>query len=102
MHTETLTTPDGQPMSTMAAFMLPNPPDGHGMLCVLDKTGDTKTVWDRRNEAEVAAAKAQFEALKGQGYLAFSVAKDGSKGEQIHEFDPDAEKIILSPPLVGG
>jgi len=72
------------------------------MLCVLDHTGDTKTVWDRRNEAEVTAAKAQFEALTGAGYLAFSVAKDGSKGEQIREFDPDAEKIILSPPLVGG
>lgn len=102
MQTEPLTTPEGGPVSMATAFHLPNPPDGHGMLCVLDRTGDTKTVWDRRNDVEVAAAKAQFEALTSKGYLAFSVAKDGSKGEQIREFDPDAEKIILSPPLVGG
>lgn len=102
MQTETHKTGGGSPLSIAAAFDLPNPPEGHGMLCVLDKTGDTKTVWDRRNEAEVEAARAQFEALTGQGYLAFAVNKDGSKGDHIREFDPDAEKIILSPPLVGG
>lgn len=102
MHTEPITPTDGQRLSVASAFDLPNPPEGHGMLCVLDKTGDTKTVWDRRNEAEVEAARAQYEALVERGYLAFAVNKDGSKGEQIHEFDADAEKIILSPPLVGG
>lgn len=73
-----------------------------GELCVLDKTGDTKVIWDAKNEAEVAAAKATFDALKAKGYLAYSVSKDGSKGEVIREFDPKAEKIILSAPMQGG
>jgi len=28
--------------------------------------------------------------------------KNGERGEQIRKFDPDAERIILAKPLVGG
>lgn len=31
-------------------------------LAVLDRTGDTKTIWDADNEAEVDAARATFDA----------------------------------------
>jgi hypothetical protein len=71
-------------------------------LAVLDHTGDTKLIWDRRNAVEVAAAKATFDALKAAGYLAYSVSKAGEKNEIIRAFDPEAESLVLSPPLVGG
>ena len=71
-------------------------------LAVIDHTGDTKLVWDRRNAAEVAAAKATFDSLKAAGYLAYSVSKAGEKDEVIRAFDDKAEAIIMSPPFVGG
>lgn len=78
-------------------------PEGHGRLYVMDKTGDTRVTWDRRNPEEVANAKRTFDELRGKGYLAYSVSPaDGSKGQQLHAFDPDAEKIILAPQMRGG
>jgi hypothetical protein len=77
----------GKPINTMA---------------ILDGTGDTKVIWDPHNPDEVEAARAQFDALRKKGFLAYTVNKKGDKGEVITKFDPDAEKIILSPPLVGG
>lgn len=71
-------------------------------LHVLDHTGDTKVMWSADNPDEVDAAKATFDRLKKKGFLAYSVKKDGSKGEVIREFDKTAERIIMSPQLVGG
>lgn len=73
-----------------------------GELSILDRTGDTKIIWDSAQEAEVDAARATFDDLKRKGYLAYTVNKKGDKGEVIKKFDPDAEKIIMSPALVGG
>jgi hypothetical protein len=78
-------------------------PAGHGIMHELDKSGDTRVMWDRGNEDEVAAARAQFEALTGRGYLAYKAeGKDGHQGKQIRRFDPEAERIILVKQLVGG
>lgn len=71
-------------------------------MCILDKTGDTKITWDARNEAEVENARRTFDDLKAKGFLAYSVSKDGSKGEILKKFDPNVEKIILTPPMAGG
>ena len=71
-------------------------------LRTMDRTGDSKVIWDKDKPDEVAAAKATFEALKKKRYLAYAVKKDGEKGRVIDEFDPDAEKIILAPQMVGG
>lgn len=71
-------------------------------LRVMDRTGDTKTIWDKDNATEVEVARETFAKLKKKGYLAYRVKKDGEKGEVIKEFDPDAEKIILAPPMAGG
>jgi len=90
------------PTLTLGAAFNLEPIEGKGLLCKLDKTGDTKVVWDYKNEAEIAAAKATFDSLRKEGYIAYSVKKDGSAGEVLREFDPKAEKIILSPPMVGG
>lgn len=73
-----------------------------GELCVMDATGDTKTVFDPNNPDEVEAARETFKALKKKGYLAYRVEKSGDKGEALTEFDPQAGKIILCPPMRGG
>lgn len=71
-------------------------------LCILDRTGDTKIVWDSTKKDEVDNVKEQYDKLKKKGYMAYSVKKNGEKGELLHEFDPEAEKIILAPRMVGG
>jgi len=78
-------------------------PEGHGLMHELDKTGDTRVMWDRGNSDEVAAARRQFADLTKKGFIAYRAeGKDGNRGEVIREFDPDAERIILVKQLVGG
>lgn len=64
--------------------------------------GDTKLIWDGGNQDEVDAARETFKRLKGKGYAAYAVKKDGEKGKVVTEFDPEAEKIIMAPAVVGG
>lgn len=78
-------------------------PEGHGLLSELNGSGDTRVMWDRGNEDEVAAARKTFSELTGKGYLAYRAeGKKGEQGTQIREFDPAAERIILVKQLVGG
>jgi hypothetical protein len=77
-------------------------PVGRNFLAIHSHLGDTKVIWDPHNPDEVAAAKQQFDTLKKKGFIAYTVTKKGDKGDIIREFDPDAEKIILSPPVTGG
>lgn len=74
----------------------------HGELNILDNTGHSKKTWDAHNPDEVADARRSFTELRGKGFLAYKVKKDGSQGEMVTEFDPDAESIIMSPPPRGG
>jgi hypothetical protein len=98
MQTETATSSPPSPLRPFSEFR-----EGtDGLLAVMDRTGDTKVIWDRHNEAEVEAARATFDSLRSKGYLAYTVNKDGTTGEVIRAFDPTAEKIILSPPMAGG
>ena len=73
-----------------------------GEMAIMDRTGDTKVMWDMSNKDEVKVAEDTFNKLKKKNYLAYSVKKNGEKDEVIHKFDPKAEKIIMSPPVVGG
>ena len=73
-----------------------------GTLSVLDRTGDTKLIWDSGNADEVAAARKTFKDLKGKGFIAYSVKRKGAKGKAMASFDPDTERIIMSPPMAGG
>lgn len=73
-----------------------------GTMIEMGIDGDVKKMWDRRLPDEVADAKASFDRLRKKGYLAYTVDDSGNKGKLISEFDPDAEKIILSPPMYGG
>lgn len=71
-------------------------------LAVMDGTGDTKTIWDPRNEDEVEVARDTFKKLKSKGYLIYRVGANGEKSEAMHKFEPTAEKMIAVPPVVGG
>lgn len=75
-----------------------------GTLAIMDRTkGDQTVGWDKNNPDEIEQAQATFDSLvKGKGYFAYTVSKEGTKGEQVKKFDPLLERIILSPQLVGG
>ena len=73
-----------------------------GTMHELNKSGDTKIVWDSENRKEIAAARKTYNDLKKQGFTAYSVKDSGKRKEIVHTFDPYAEKIILVPPMAGG
>jgi len=73
-----------------------------GEMSILGKEGDTKVIWDVKNEDEVEVAESQFDALTEKGFLAFKVGKKGEKTTQIKKFDPNLGKIILVPKIAGG
>jgi hypothetical protein len=84
------------------ALLTTRPSDLVGTLSILDKDGDTRIQWDRSNPAEVGEAEARFNELKARRYLAYKVNRRGDRGEVLHAFDASAERIIMSPPMVGG
>lgn len=77
-------------------------PDDVGVMAILDSTGDTRHTWNRNNTEEVDTMRGIFDDMKAKGYQAFSVKRNGEKGARITAFDPEAEKIIFAPALVGG
>lgn len=74
----------------------------HGLMQVMDPSGHTEISWDADVAAEVAIARTAFTELTAKGYQAFSVGEEGRKGERLRTFDPEAEKILMIPQLVGG
>ena len=73
-----------------------------GTLCILDESGDSRMQWDKTKPEQIAAAEARFNELKAKRYLAYKVDSKGKQGEVVDKFDPDAERIILHSPMVGG
>lgn len=73
-----------------------------GTMCVMDRTGDSKSIWDPNNRDEVDQARKTFNDLKAKGYTAYHVRDDGKKAEIMRDFDPHAGKVILSPAMAGG
>lgn len=74
-----------------------------GALCVPTEDGDTRLMWDSRNDAEVDAAQIMFDSLRHQGFAVYKAKKGGqSKGEVLAEFDPKAERLVAMMPLQGG
>jgi hypothetical protein len=74
-----------------------------GEMAVMTPTdGDLKIVWDSDKATETEHARKTFDEFKAKGYLAYKVNKAGDKGEVMRSFEPEAEKIILAPRMVGG
>ena len=72
-----------------------------GEMFSMDKTGDTKTIWDPENEDEVKAAKKSFNHLKKKGYSGFHVKTAGRKGERMEDFLMNPEKRVDIPKELG-
>jgi len=71
---------------------------------IMDRVaGDVKVMWDRTKKIEVDAMRKLFADLRAKGYAAYTVDDDtGKKGTVVREFDPDAERFIMIPPMAGG
>jgi hypothetical protein len=65
---------------------------------VMDRTGDTRHIFDNRDRVEVAKAEQRFRELTGAG---FTAAVRTGLGEQriIRSFDPTAEETLFYPHL---
>lgn len=72
------------------------------VMSILDSTGDTKIMWNPRDDDEVDTAESAFDKLVKKGFRAFRVDAKGKAGERIDKFDSKAEKIIMVPQLAGG
>ena len=80
-----------------------------GKLRILSRLGDTTVTWDERAarvgdpEAEEAVRQAEriFKEERARGTAAFRVTR-GAPGERIDAFDPEAEQIVMVPPIAGG
>lgn len=81
-----------------------DPAEGQIMISMMTGYGDLKKIWNAANQDEVEDAKRSFDHLvKEKRYLAFRVdPDDGTKGTQMREFDAQAGKMILVPPVAGG
>ena len=73
-----------------------------GTMRIMDHRGDTKLMWDSDRSDEVSTARRTFGDLKKKGYVAFRVDPGGERGVLMSDFDPSAQKMILTPPLSGG
>lgn len=87
-------------------------------LIILSSRGDDRLDWNVNDTSSVAKARLKFQELRKAGYLLFKLVSRVAdqiankladpadvrckQGEQLHEFDPEAEVIVASPPLVGG
>lgn len=72
------------------------------LMAHMNEEGDAKIIWDRSKPLEVSMAQTAFDKARKEGYMAYKVSGGGAKGEILHTFDPQAERIILAPPLQGG
>ena len=68
---------------------------------VLGRHGDSETHWDPSDPDSIRDAERLFEDYRTARCLAFSV-EPGGDAVNIRAFDPTAEEIIVTRPLVGG
>ncbi len=68
---------------------------------VMDRTGDTRHIFDASDRAAVEEAKNRFMELTGAG---FTAAARVGVGEQriLRGFDPTVEETLFHPRIVGG
>lgn len=73
-----------------------------GVLVEIDKTGDTRLMWDKDNPAEVKRARERFGELKAKGLMGYGDDGKGNRLEVMHTFDPDAERVTFEHSRVVG
>lgn len=74
-----------------------------GRLRIMDRIeGDRVVEWDVEVAPTVAECEEMFNAKRAEGYLGYSMDEKSGKGEMLLTFDPQAEEIVMSMPLVAG
>jgi len=64
--------------------------------------GHNEISWDPEDPDSVAIAKQAFDKAKAKGMLIYKTTKKGEQGALMKEFDPEAERIRMSPMVKGG
>ncbi len=72
-----------------------------GQLTVMDRRGHSTVTWSTDLQETVDTANQRFNELLSEGYTAFEM-HDATTGEQITEFDAEAETILMVPRMVAG
>ena len=62
--------------------------------------GDLRITWRKNNLEETALAEKTFQEYINRGWIA--VGEASGKKMQIFKFNPDLERIVLAPLMVGG
>ncbi|MDU6746449.1 MAG: hypothetical protein E6447_01745 [Bradyrhizobium sp.] len=68
---------------------------------VMDRTGDSRYLFDPASPAKVAEAERLFRHLTDRGFTATARVAPG-RLEIIRSFDPGVEESVFFPRLVGG
>lgn len=68
---------------------------------VLDRTGDSRHVFDARNAQELINAEQRFYKLTNAGFTA-AVRTASGQVWQLRSFDPNSDETLFFPRLVGG
>jgi hypothetical protein len=69
---------------------------------VMDRSGDTRHVFDPHNTQAVGQAEQRFRDLTGKGFRAVALGNAGEPGVLLRHFDPTAEQTLFIPQLQGG
>lgn len=81
-----------------------------GELATMGQNGHTVDVWAPEDTETTEHARDTFDemvgnmerGMRGQGFAAFATDEGGGSPQHIKDFDPTAEKILLTPQMMGG
>jgi hypothetical protein len=73
-----------------------------GLMQVMDTSGHTEIKWNKNDAADVETARAMFNAMRDAGKNIFEVTGRDQQGRRASEFNPQAERYMVMPHLVGG
>jgi len=75
-----------------------------GVMHVPNDRGHVDVAWSVEDLESLAAADAEFDRLRGQGYVAFERerGRKDALGKRLSEFDSTIEEIFWIRPVVGG
>ncbi len=68
---------------------------------VMDRTGDSRHLFDPNDAQDLAKAQQRFDKLTKVGFTA-AVRTGPGQVSQLRSFDPNAEETVFLPRLVGG
>lgn len=79
-------------------------PAGHGALIIPDSTGDTRTVWNHADPAQVAETRRRFDEVIAMGYGAYEIPAGGHGEDAVltRTFPETAERVVMFRQPVGG